>query len=94
VPTSGNPSVKRRAAAKVALLPDFTGNVVAADQAAMHRSRPYYCIARGGELWFERLDFDAFQRFGQGACKGHLKAVCHGADRAAFLAVWRNASGI
>jgi len=21
---------------------------------------PYYCIARALELWFERLDFDAF----------------------------------
>jgi hypothetical protein len=21
---------------------------------------PYYCIARGGELWFEKLDLDAF----------------------------------
>jgi len=26
----------------------------------MPRTAPYYCIARGQELWFERLDFDAF----------------------------------
>ena len=31
-----------------------------ADPAMTHRSAPYYCIARGGELWFERLDFEAF----------------------------------
>jgi hypothetical protein len=41
----------------------------------MHRSTPYYCIATGCELWFERLDFDAFQRFGPSARKVHLKAV-------------------
>jgi hypothetical protein len=41
----------------------------------MHRSTPYYCIATGCELWFERLDFDAFQRFGPGARKVHRKAV-------------------
>jgi len=35
-------------------------NVTSADTPMMHRSAPYYCIARGGELWFERLDFDAF----------------------------------
>jgi len=25
-----------------------------------HRCARYYCIATGWELWFERLDFDAF----------------------------------
>src|SRR3954471_291514 len=41
----------------------------------MHRSMPHYCIATGCELWFERLDFDAFRRSGPGAPKVHLKAV-------------------
>jgi hypothetical protein len=35
-------------------------NVISAEAAAMHRAAPYYCIATGCELWFERLDFDAF----------------------------------
>jgi hypothetical protein len=35
-------------------------NVKAADGMVLHRCGPHYCIARGGELWFERLDFDAF----------------------------------
>ncbi len=29
-------------------------------QTIMHRYTTYYCIARGGELWFEKLYFDAF----------------------------------
>jgi hypothetical protein len=35
-------------------------NVISAEAAAMHPTTPYYCIATGRELWFERLDFDAF----------------------------------
>jgi len=60
VPTSGNSPVKRGRAANMKLSADFTGNVPAGGQAATHRAAPYYCIARGDELWFERLDFDAF----------------------------------
>src|SRR5258708_21631884 len=32
-------------------------NVTSADWPVAPRGMPYYCIARGGELWFERLDF-------------------------------------
>jgi hypothetical protein len=60
VPTSGNLAVKRRPDAKAALLPDSPENLTSAEYAMTHRCTPYYCIARGGELWFERLDFDAF----------------------------------
>jgi hypothetical protein len=35
-------------------------NVTAGSLPVTHCVAPYYCIARGGELWFERLDFDAF----------------------------------
>jgi putative hemolysin len=44
-------------------------NVTPGQRSAMPRAAPYYCIARGGELWFERLDFDAFQLSGRGASK-------------------------
>jgi hypothetical protein len=32
----------------------------AAGSSQAHGFRPYYCIASACELWFERLDFDAF----------------------------------
>jgi hypothetical protein len=35
-------------------------NAVPGGERRMQRSAPHYCIARGCELWFERLDFDAF----------------------------------
>src|SRR5579863_4283676 len=45
----------------------------------MRRLRPYYCIAMPRELWFERLDFDAFQRAGPlRFSKCISKAVCPG----------------
>jgi len=34
--------------------------VTSADQPAALREAPYDCIAIDQELWFERLDFDAF----------------------------------
>jgi len=58
-----------------AFLPIYQENAALGGESRMHRSTPYYCIATGCELWFERLDFDAFQRFGPGARKVHLKAV-------------------
>src|SRR5271170_5992059 len=48
-------------------------NVTPGQQRLTLRAAPYYCIARGGELWFERLDFDAFQQSGRGASKTTLK---------------------
>jgi hypothetical protein len=44
-------------------------NVTPGQQPVTPRAAPYYCIARGGELWFERLDFDVFQLSGRGASK-------------------------
>jgi hypothetical protein len=41
-------------------------NVIRAEVAAMRRAAVHYCIATGCELWFERLDFDAFERSGRG----------------------------
>src|ERR1700759_3677656 len=45
----------------------------------MHPCTTYYCIAMPLELWFERLDFDAFQQVGptrlHGASEGHLCGV-------------------
>ena len=32
----------------------------AGEQQVTHGVAPHYCIARALELWFERLDFDAF----------------------------------
>jgi hypothetical protein len=58
-----------------AFRPIYQENAVPGVEARMHRSAPYYCIATGCELWFERLDFDAFQRFGPGARKVHHKAI-------------------
>jgi hypothetical protein len=58
-----------------AFRPIYRENPAPGGEARMHRSTPYYCIATGCELWFERLDFDAFQRFGPGARKVHLKAI-------------------
>jgi cytochrome c oxidase subunit II len=55
---------------------------------------PYDCIAMASELWFERLDFGAFER--SGPCtfnKVHAMAVCQGRGRAAFSTVGRNAQG-
>jgi hypothetical protein len=56
VPTSGNPSVKRLAPTKLAALPDFTGKCGIGRLAVNVMRAPYYCIATGQELWFERLD--------------------------------------
>jgi hypothetical protein len=58
-----------------AFRPIYRENAAPGGKARMHRSTPYYCIATGCELWFERLDFSAFQRFGPGARKVHPKAV-------------------
>jgi hypothetical protein len=60
VPTSDNPAVKRRAGANVGVSPDFRENATPGREQGMHRSKLYYCIATGCELWFEKLDFDAF----------------------------------
>jgi hypothetical protein len=38
----------------------------------------YYCIATGCELWFERRDFDAFERSGRGACKRFPRPFARG----------------
>src|SRR3984885_14949830 len=42
----------------------------------MHPCRSYYCIAMALELWFERLDLDAFEQAGPVCChstsQGHL----------------------
>jgi len=35
-------------------------NLTSGDYPVTHGFAPYYCIARACELWFERLDFDAF----------------------------------
>ena len=35
-------------------------NVTPAQLPVRRHAAPHYCIARGKELWFERLDFDAF----------------------------------
>jgi hypothetical protein len=35
-------------------------NPIAAVWSRTHGVRTYYCIASASELWFERLDFDAF----------------------------------
>jgi hypothetical protein len=60
VRTSGNPAVKRRRAAKTSVWPDFTGKCDAPEFGGDGSRHAYYCIARAVELWFERLDFDAF----------------------------------
>jgi hypothetical protein len=68
--------------------------VTSADQPAKGLGAAHYCIASAFELWFERLDFDQFWRSGPCASKVHATAVCQAADRTAWFAIRRNASGI
>ena len=44
----------------MALLPDFTGKCDIGRKPVTLRAAPHDCIAIDQELWFERLDFDAF----------------------------------
>src|ERR1700736_1277525 len=50
----------------------------------MRRSAPYYGIAIGRELWFERLDFGVLAIW-PGTSQGTSRGRLSGADRAAFL---------
>src|ERR1700742_5207786 len=54
---------------------------------------PYYCIAMTFELWFERLDFDAFQRTGPVLPKCMPRPFARGGGHASFFARRRNARG-
>jgi len=60
VPTSGNPPVNtmRPPFGDFRLISREKSQAAGSSQA--HGFRPYYCIASACELWFERLDFDAF----------------------------------
>jgi hypothetical protein len=60
VPTTGNLAVKHSEAAKSMDLPDFTGKCGIRKSTAAASRHAYDRIAIGQELWFERLDFDAF----------------------------------
>src|ERR1700730_11752067 len=56
-------------------------------------SAPYYCIAIGRELWFERLDFGVLAIWpgtSQGTSQGRLSG---GGSCGHFLAIRRNALG-
>src|SRR3984893_10538104 len=57
----------------------------------MRRSAPYYCIAIGRELWFERLDLGVLAIWpgtSQGTSQGRLSG---GGSCGHFLAIRRNA---
>ena len=60
VGTSGNPAVKPRGCSRLLLLPDFSEKIDIQRCADSVPICPYYCIATACELWFERLDLDAF----------------------------------
>src|SRR5579863_5104698 len=52
----------------------------------MRAATPYYCIAMACELWFERRDFDAFQRSGPSAFSKFMpRPFVRGRDRARVL---------
>jgi len=60
VPPSDNGCREVRRPANPAFRAVVQQKVTSRGERQMHRCAPYYCIARAGELWFERLDFDVF----------------------------------
>jgi hypothetical protein len=60
VPPSDNGAVQWRVRQNLAFRAFVQQKVTSAGKRQMHRRVPHYCIARAGELWFERLDFDVF----------------------------------
>ena len=60
VGTSGIPAVKHCGQLEATVLPDFAGKSDIREIRAGPHTQLYYCIARAFELWFERLDLDAF----------------------------------
>jgi hypothetical protein len=60
VRTSGIGAVKRPAAVGIVGSLIHAGNAALAQPICVHCGFDHYCIATDQELWFEKLDFDAF----------------------------------